>query len=85
MSYRDRDFQVPVGLDTVYRLTKAMGYLRAYRGSWENDSTFVVDYQIVDFSERGKIRVTFEGDTMTLVLREEVRGSSNKLTARMKD
>ncbi len=85
MSYRDRDFQVPVGLDNVYRLTRAMGYLRAYRGFWENDKTFVVDYQIVDFSERGKIRVTFEGETMTVVSREEVRGSSRTLTARRKD
>jgi CubicO group peptidase (beta-lactamase class C family) len=85
LSFRNRDFQVPVGLDNVYRLTKATGYLRAYRGFWENDKTFVIDYQIVDFSERGKIRVTFEGEKMTLMLREEVRGSSRKLTARLKD
>lgn len=85
MSYRDRNFQVPVGLDNVYRLTNAVGYLRAYRGFWENDNTFVIDYQIVDFSERGKIRVTFEGDRMTVVSQEEVRGSSNTLTARLED
>jgi CubicO group peptidase (beta-lactamase class C family) len=85
LSYRDRNFQVPVGLDNVYRLTNAMGYLRAYRGFWENGNTFVIDYQIVDFSERGKIRVTFEGDKMTFVSQQEVSGSSNKLTARMKD
>jgi CubicO group peptidase (beta-lactamase class C family) len=85
LSYRDRDFQVPVGLDNVYRLTKAVGYLRAYKGYWENDNTFIIDYQIVDFTEKGKIRVTFEGDRMTVVLREGVRGSTNKLTARMKD
>jgi hypothetical protein len=85
LSYRDRNLQVPVGLDNVYRLTKAAGYLRAYRGFWENDSTFVIDYQIVDFSERGKIRVAVEADKIIVVLREEVRGSSNTLTARMKD
>jgi len=85
LSYRDRDLRVPVGLDNVYRLTNAAGYLRAYRGFWENDNTFVIDYQIVDFSERGKIRVTFEGDRMTVVSQEEVRGSSNTLTARLKD
>ena len=82
---RDRNIQVPVGLDSVYRLTEAAGYLRAYRGFWENDHTFVIDYQVVDFSERGKIRVTFEGDKMTVVTREEVSGSSNKATARIKD
>jgi hypothetical protein len=85
LSFRNRNFQVPVGLDNIYRLTKATGYLRAYRGFWENDNTFVIDYQIVDFTERGKIRVAFEGENMTLVLREEVRGSSRKLTARLKD
>ncbi len=85
MSYRDRNLQVPVGLDNVYRLTNAVGYLRAYRGFWENDNTFVIDYQIVDFSERGKIRVTFEGDRMTVVSQEEVRGSTNTLTARLED
>lgn len=85
LSYRDRNLQVPVGLDNVYRLTKAAGYLRAYRGFWDDENVFVIDYQIVDFSERGKIRITFEGDKLTVVTREEVRGSSNRLTARMKD
>lgn len=85
VSYRDRDLQVPVGLDNVYRLTKAVGYLRAYRGSWEDDNTFVIDYQIVDHSERGKIRLTFEEDKVTFLLREEVNGSSNKFTARVRE
>ena len=85
LSYMDRNIQVLVGLDSVYRLTEAAGYLRAYRGFWENDHTFVIDYQVVDYSERGKILVTFEGDKMTAVVREEVSGSSNKLTARIKD
>lgn len=85
ISYRDRDLHVPVGLDNVYRLTKAAGYLRAYKGFWENDNIFVIDYQIVDYSERGKIRLTFEEDKVTFLLREEVNGSSNKLMARTKD
>ena len=83
--YQGRNFQVPVGLDSVYRLTNVEGYLRAYRGFWENDNTFVIDYQVVDSSQRGKINVTFDGDKMTVVSREVVSGSSNKLSARMKD
>jgi len=85
LSYRGRNFQVPVGLDNVYRLTKALGYLRAYKGSWEDDNVFFIDYQIVDHSVRGKIRLTFEEDKVTFLHREEVNGSSNKLTARLRD
>ena len=85
LSFRDRDLQVPVGLDNVYRLTKATGYLRAYRGSWENDTTFVIDYQIVDYSERGKISLAFEEDKVTFELREWVNGSTRKITARLRE
>ena len=85
LSFRDRDLQVPVGLDNVYRLTKATGYLRAYRGSWEDDVTFVIDYQIVDYSESGKISLAFEEDKVTFVLREWVNGSTRKITARLKE
>ena len=77
------NFHGSIGLDSAYRLTKAEGFLRAYRGFWESDSTFVIDYQIVDHTERGEARLTFEGEKLTVSVYGAISGVRHDLTAEL--
>ena len=74
-----------IGLDNVYRLSQSEGYLRAYKGRWENNSTFVITYQVVDHTERGQVRITFEGEKMTTWIEEGVEDVTHELTGRLQE
>ncbi|NIM16622.1 MAG: serine hydrolase [Candidatus Aminicenantes bacterium] len=71
-AFRDRNLQLPVGLDNLYRVTWQHSYWRAYKGMWENDTTFVLNYQIADWNERGTMRMTFTGNMVHLVFRDDI-------------
>jgi CubicO group peptidase (beta-lactamase class C family) len=58
----------PIGLDNVYRyyLDKD-NYLTAYKGQWENETTFVMNVEDFERPLRGLIsRMTFEGSKVTI-------------------
>jgi CubicO group peptidase (beta-lactamase class C family) len=78
-AFRDRELRLLVGLDNVYRVTWQHSYWRAYRGAWENDNTFVIDYQLADYSERGSMRLTFSGNTVHLLFRNEKTGTEREM------
>ena len=82
LAFGPKHIDVAVGLDNVYRLTREEGYLRAYRGLWEDDSTFAMSYQVVDFTERGSLRVTFRDDTLRAVIRDDIAGERHELTGK---
>jgi CubicO group peptidase (beta-lactamase class C family) len=80
-SYRDRNLSLPAGLDNVYRVNFQYSYWRAYKGRWENDTTFLIDYQVADFSEWGSMRLIFEGNRVTLQFRNGRTGNQWELSA----
>lgn len=80
-AYRDRNLNVPAGLDNVYRTTFQFEYWRSYKGRWVDDNTFLIDYQIADACEWGYFRLTFSGNSVTVVIRNDRTGSQAELTA----
>lgn len=53
----------------------------AYRGSWEDDSTFAMDYHVVDYTERGTVRLRFRDDGLTAWFHDYIGGDYHELTA----
>lgn len=51
-----------VGLNNVYRLTESNGDTYAAVGSWTTPNTFVIDYELVGYSTRGKWILTFDNE-----------------------
>jgi CubicO group peptidase (beta-lactamase class C family) len=83
LAFGPKSIRVDVGLDNVYRRTWSAGFLRAYKGSWINDSTFVFQYQVLDYTERGSAKLTFKGDEVIGWFEEVIEGSRNRLTGKI--
>lgn len=62
-----RHLDGPIGLDGLYRKS-APGFLgvRAAKGAWQNEQTFVVDFQYVGLGEASTWTFTFDGGKATL-------------------
>lgn len=85
LSFGPKHINVAVGLDNVYRLTQSEGYLRAYKGSWEDDSTFAYRYQVVDYTEWGQASITFKDNRLEALVQEEIEGVRHRLVGRVKE
>lgn len=53
--------QLSVGLDNVYRITKANGRLYAYKGVWEGENIFTYSFKYVGGVDLGDTRLEFKG------------------------
>ncbi|UCG53681.1 MAG: serine hydrolase [Candidatus Latescibacterota bacterium] len=73
-----------VGLDDVYRVSYDAGHWRAYKGRWEEEKTFVIDFDVADHTERGRAHLTFEGDTLKALIRGEIQGREYELIGRVR-
>jgi hypothetical protein len=82
LAFGPKHIHVDVGLDGLYRHSQSEGFWRAYRGAWEDDSTFAVDYQVVDYTERGKVRFRFRDDGLTAWFHNYIDGDYHELTAK---
>ncbi|MCP5045600.1 MAG: serine hydrolase, partial [bacterium] len=85
--YRDnfpRDFRLPVGLDNVYRTTWEHAYWRSFKGRWEGDSTFVLDYQRAGFTEWGTIRMVFNGNSVNVQFHNQRNGNQWEADAHLR-
>ncbi len=71
LSYRDRNLNLPLGLDDRYRTTFQEGYYRSYKGRWESENTFLVHYRITDHTEWGYYRLVFSGNRVTVTFQNE--------------
>jgi CubicO group peptidase (beta-lactamase class C family) len=62
-----RHLDGPIGLDGLYRKT-APSFLgiRAVKGTWQNEQTFVVDLQYVGLGDAWTWTLTFDGDKVAL-------------------
>ena len=58
-----------VGLNNVNRLTVSNGNKYAAIGRWETPNKFIIEYELIGYSNRGKWILTFEGEQ---ILVEEV-------------
>ncbi len=72
-----------IGLDHVYRVSHNAGRWRAYRGYWEDGKTFVIEYEVVDHTERGRARMVFDGVSVTMTVSGDIKGAEVKLTGRV--
>jgi hypothetical protein len=71
-------------LDDDFQITQSAGYLRAYKGNWDYDSTFVINYQVLDYSERGKLIIKFENEKLLNGwINEYVENVNHKITGRI--
>jgi CubicO group peptidase (beta-lactamase class C family) len=85
LAFGPKHIHVVVGLDGVYRITQSERFWRAYRGSWEDDSTFTIDYQVIDYTERGKVRLRFREDGLTAWFQDFIAGDYHELTAKPRE
>lgn len=62
-----RRFAGPIGLDGLYRKSKPTDFgLRAVKGAWVKEDTFVVDVQYVGLGEQRRFFLTFSGNKLNL-------------------
>ena len=85
LSFGLKNVEAPIGLDGLYRLSESEGHLRAYRGFWEDDQTFYIDYQVVDYTERGSALLKFDENKVTVWIEEEIQGLSVELTGQLQN
>jgi hypothetical protein len=57
----------PIGLDGLYRKGPRTDFgVRAAKGSWVDDQTFLIDFQYVGAGEQRRWSLRFDGDKVTL-------------------
>lgn len=61
---RGRSYRIEVGLDNVFRFTNTNEERIAARGSWTAPDTFVIEYEIVGYSNVGRWVLKFEGQNL---------------------
>jgi CubicO group peptidase (beta-lactamase class C family) len=84
-SYGDRNLLLPAGLDNVYRVNFQYSYWRAYKGRWENNNTFLIEYQVADYSEWGSLRLSFDENRVTVQFREGQSGAQWEVSANLQE
>ena len=85
LSFGSQHVEGTIGLDNIYRIINAKGFLRALRGSWVTENTFLIDYQVLDYTQRGTIRMTFEKNKLTVWMQEEIEGTTYKFSGQLQD
>lgn len=65
-SVKDKLFHIDVGLDDVFRLTESNDQCYAAKGYWITPDTFVIDYEIIGYSTKGKWTLTFTNDVISV-------------------
>ena len=76
----DKSFELPVGLDNVFRTTRveSRGDV-ALRGFWQNDKTFVLQQQFLNEADRLEYAFTFDKDTVDARLTWFIEGNSEQV------
>lgn len=71
--------EIEVGMDGRFVTDEARPV--ALRGAWRDDSTFVIEYQVIGQVERGTLEFTFEDDVAHVTAREPTTGTIESSTA----
>jgi hypothetical protein len=62
-----KDYSIPIGLDGTARISRrADRGLYASKGHWEDEKTFVIDARILEGDFSDHIRLSFEGDRVSV-------------------
>jgi len=85
LCFGPKKITVKIGLDNVYRISRSEGYTRAYRGYWVNHRTFLIDYEVIDFTERGGARMVFEDDVVRVQIHEVIENERHELIGRVQE
>ena len=69
----------------MHRISRSEGFVRAYKGFWEDDHTFLIAYEVIDYTERGGVRITFEDEVVTFWAHDVIEGEKHELIGRRQD
>jgi CubicO group peptidase (beta-lactamase class C family) len=75
---------VRIGLDGIYRTAPDGALPGLGRGQWEDDATFIIDYNTFPNIEHYTLRMAFEGQQVGLSLVEHVYGMNLSLTGSLR-
>jgi len=68
--------KLSVGLDNVFRITKANGRIYAYKGTWQDDNVFIYTFRYIDDANFGDVRLEFKDDELIY----DAHSKTNKLS-----
>ncbi len=82
----DKSFELPVGLDNVFRTTRieSRGDV-ALRGFWQNDKTFVLQQQFLNEADWLEYAFTFDKDTVNARLTWFIEGNSEQVRGKLQN
>jgi hypothetical protein len=66
--------ELPIGMDSVFRITNVEQHPVALKGFWQDDQTFVVYQQILGEADRVELTFRFERDSVTISSRWFIEG-----------
>ncbi|MCP4570793.1 MAG: serine hydrolase [bacterium] len=75
--------QLTIGLNGVRRDSELFGQRWACRGNWLDGETFVLEQEAPGKALRRRATLSFQGDTLTFEIRDEITGSVEIYTADM--
>lgn len=74
-SYGDKKNKIEIGLDNIFRLVHVNGHWRGFRGEWKDKDRLLLEYKVIDATERGEILIEFEKEKVFLTVSEFISGS----------
>lgn len=76
---------IPLGINGRFLIDEGHEPTLAWRGKWTNYETLMIEYRAVGSEERGTIKLTFDGDTAHLELRNSNAGTVLRTSADRSD
>jgi CubicO group peptidase (beta-lactamase class C family) len=75
---RRNEILLEIGLDNIYRITTIRGKQIALKGHWSNDNTFVMFYNTIGGTSRGKSTITFKNNKLVFSNNDITRGKTER-------
>lgn len=83
--FRGQARQLSVGLDNVFRITKANERLFAYKGAWEDANVFTYSYRYIDDSSFGDVHLEFKGEELIYTALNKTNNASYRATGKLSE
>ncbi|MCD4741001.1 MAG: beta-lactamase family protein [Desulfobacteraceae bacterium] len=75
---RNYEHSLEIGLDNIYRVTYIRGNQIALKGHWSNNNTFVMLYNYIGNTIRGKSTITFKNNKLVLLNDDITQGKTER-------
>jgi hypothetical protein len=85
LGIRGETRRLAVGLDNVFRFTKANERLFAYKGAWVGDNIFTYTYRYVNDASFGEARMEFKGNEVIFDVHNKCSGISYNAVGKLSD